>query len=396
MSRKAAYTAKAAPHVATKLSAFDLGHTHSHMERRDKNGKHTHVPYPNNTVQVGTKDGAKTDGSEQSAASAGGIDAEDESDNSADADEESNDPEDPDVIAPSGGATKDDGHQAGPAMSATVAKTSPNSSKDSHHESSDDEVYNGIDLISDSEKDGSDMDQLEERAIVDSEDDDEPRRTSHDAANNEPSVIETRLHDSDATWEGLDFGHGTFGETSDFFDEQFGQTNLFGFLNDDECDNFSGFPSDTANPKDDNSRSPSLPSQRRVRFAEPLHSEIEGLNTYFDDDGKDMFQKVKQEPIFSSGSLLDEHSDADSDSSSGYECESEVIIDSRFLLIRLIFSRLRRDHRRGRHSCVCNSSAASANASLISNQYQSLIFCYSVSSSSSRTTLGTQISFLVH
>lgn len=395
MSRKATYTAKAAPHVAAKLSASDLGHTHSHMERRDKNGKHTHAPYPNNTVQVGTKDGANTDGSDQSATGAGDVDAEDESENSADADEESGDTEDPDEIAPSGGAMEDDGHQAGPAMSTTIANTYPNSSKDNIHESSDDEGYNGIDLISDSEKDGSDMDHLEERAIVDSEDDDEPRRTSHVVANNEPPVAETRLHDSDATWEGLDFGQGTFLETSDFFDEQFGQTNLFGFLNDD-CDDFSGFPSDFANPKDDHSRSPSLPSQRRVRFAEPLHSEIEGLNTYFDDDGKDMFQKVKQEPMFSSGSLLDEHSDADSDSSSGYECESEVIMDSRLLLIRLLSSRLRRDYRRGRHSGICNSSAPSANASLISNQHQNLIFCYSVSSSSSRTTLGTKTSFLVH
>ena len=395
MSRKATYTAKAAPHVATKLSAFDLGHTHSHMERRDKNGNHTHAPYPNNTVQVGTKDGANTDGSDQSATSPGDVDAEDESEDSADADEEGGDTEDPDEIAPSGGATEDDGHQAGPPMSTTIANTYANSSKDNHHESSDDEVYNGIDLISDSEKDGSDMDHLEERAIVDSEDDDEPRRTSHGAANNEPPVAETRLHDSDAAWEGLDFSQGTFGETSDFFDEQFGQTNLFGFLNDD-CDDFSGFPSDFANPKDDLSRSPSLPSQRRVRFAEPLHSEIEGLKTYFDDDGKDMFQKVKQEPIFSSGSLLDGHSDADSDSSSGYECESKVIIDSRLLLIRLLSSRLRRDYRRGRHSCLCNSSASSTNASLISDQYQKLIFRYSVSSSSSWTTLGTKISFLVH
>lgn len=330
MSRKAAYTIKATPHASPKLSAFDLGHVHAHMEKKNDSGKNSQAHSSKTSTQIGTQRATQAEGSDESTTSAGENDAEDSDGNSAKADDESSDTEDPDVIAPPGGAMDKDGHQTGPKINTTASNTCTGASQASHQavsqaESSDDEAYNGIDLISDSEKDGSDMDHLEERAIVDSEED-ETQQASRDVTSNELPATPGHVHDlSDDAWVGLDSNHGSFSQPSDFFDQQFNPTEIYDFLNDDDCNDFSGFPSDFPLTTDDTSKSRSLPSQRRVRFAEPPHSEIEGFNPHID-DGNDMFQDIKHEPTFSLGSIWDNHSDTDSDLSSGYECESVLLL----------------------------------------------------------------------
>lgn len=313
MSRKAACTIKAAPHAAPKLSPFDLGHTHCHFEQKDSSGRQTQASSPMNSVQ-GMKN---AEGSGENATSAGDDDAEDSDGDSAEADEESSETEDPDAIAPPACATDEDGHQAGPAMSTGHSKTCAKAFKasqqtNSPQESSDDELYAGIDLISDSEGDGSDMDHIEERAIVDSEEHDDSYIT-RSITIDEPHGAQTSSHAYDDIWEGIDLDQRPPGDPSDFFDEQFSQTHLYNFLNHDDGDDFSGFPTDIDFTTDDPSKSPSLPSQRRVRFAEPPHSEIQVPIA--------LFRDAKQEPVFSSGTGLDDPSDADSKSSSGYECE---------------------------------------------------------------------------
>ena len=329
MSREATYTGQVAPHAAPKLSPFDLGHVHGHFERKDSSGRQPQASSPKNSVQ-GMKNVANPESSGENATSAGDDDAEDSDGDSAEADEESSEIEDPDAIAPPACATDEDGHQAGPAMRIKPSKTCAKGSKVSQQtispqESSDDEVYADIDLISDSERDGSDMDHIEERAIVDSEEHDGLHIT-RSATNDELHDAQTCSYADDGIWEGLDLDQRPSGDPSDFFDEQFGQTNLYTFLNHDVDDEFSGFPTDIGFTTDDPSKSPSLPSQRRVRFAEPPHSEIQGTIA--------MFRDTKQEPVFSSGIGLDDHSNADSQSSSGYECEFSVVIGSRHSLTK--------------------------------------------------------------
>ncbi|KAL8795428.1 MAG: hypothetical protein Q9195_002017 [Heterodermia aff. obscurata] len=317
MSRKATYSIEAAPHAAPKLSPFDLGHAHGHFEQKDRSERQAQASSPKSSVQ-GMKNGANAESSGEDATSAGDDDAEESDGDSAEADEESSDADDPDAIAPPACVTDEDGHQAGPATSTKDSKTCLKRSKvgqqtNSPQDSSDDEVYAGIDLISDSERDGSDMDHLEERAIVDSEDHDDSYIT-RSATNDEPHVPQTSSHSYDDIWGGLDFDQLPPGDPSDFFDEQFGQTHLYNFLNDDDGDEFSGFPTDIDFTTDDPSKSPSLPSQRRVRFAEPPHSEIQGTVAIFRD--------ANQETEFSSVAGLDGRSnDADSQSSSGYESD---------------------------------------------------------------------------
>ena len=347
MSRKEACTIKAAPHAAPKLSPFDLGHAHGRFEHKDSPGRQAQTSSPKNSVQ-GMADAANAEGSGENATSAGDDDAEDSDGDSAEADEESSETEDPDAIAPPACATDEDGHQAGPAISIkhssmTCAKGSKiNQQTNSPQESSDDELYAGIDLISDSERDGSDMDHIEERAIVASEEHDDSHVT-RSATNDELHGAQASSYADEDIWEGLDFHHRPLGDPSDFFDEQFSQTHLYNFLNSDDGNDFSGFPTDIGFTTDDPSKSPSLPSQRRVRFAEPPHSEIQGTVALFED--------AKQESLCSSGTGLDDHSDADSKSSSGYECELLAVIGSRRSLTKYLSSRLWRDHRRGRYPC---------------------------------------------
>ena len=322
MSRKSTHSVKAVPHAAHKLSPSDLGHAHGHFEHKDRSERQTQAPSPTNSVQ-GMKNAANVEGSGENATSTGDDDAEDSDGDSDEADEESNDAEDPDAIAPPACATDEDGHQAGPAISIKDSKTCAKGSKvsqqtNSPQESSDDEGYAGIDLISDSERDGSDMDHIEERAIVDSEEHHDSHIT-RSATNEEPHGAQTSSPPYDDIWGGLDLDQRPLGDPSDCFDEQFDQTHLYNFLNND--DDFSGFPTDIGFTTDDPSKSPSLPSQRRVHFAEPPHSEIQGTAAIFRDANPD--------PEFSSAVGLDERSDADSESSSGYECEFSVVIDLR-------------------------------------------------------------------
>ena len=346
MSRKATPTIKAAPHATPKLSPLDIGHAHGHFEQKDTPGKQAQTSSLKNSILSMTNAG----GSGDTATSVGDDDAEDSDGDSAEADEESSETEDPDAIAPPACATDEDGHQAGPAISTKHSKTCAMGPKVSQQtklpqESSDDEGYAGIDLISDSEKDGSDMDHIEERAIVDSEEHDGSRVT-RSATNDESLGAQTCSHAYDNIWEGfgLDLDQRVPGDSSDFFEEQFGQAGIYDLLSHGPHDDFSGFPTDNGLTTDDPSKSPSLPSQRRVRFAEPPHSEIQGTMA--------LFRDAKQEPIFSPSTGMDDRSDADSESSSGYECEFSVVIDSRHSLTKYIFSRLWRDHRRGRCPCI--------------------------------------------
>lgn len=117
---------------------------------------------------------------------------------------------------------------------------------------SDDDVYNRVDLISDSEEDEPNLEQLEEKNIIDSED--------ADALDTAPAYLEA----SDG-WEGFELEDGLLLEDVPFFDEQYGPTDskvlsseMELFQSESIFDRFQ-WPA------------PPLPSpSRRVRFKEPI------------------------------------------------------------------------------------------------------------------------------
>ena len=117
---------------------------------------------------------------------------------------------------------------------------------------SDDDVYDRVDLISDSEEDEPNVEQLEERNIIESEEAEVPETG--------PAYLEA----SDG-WEGFELENGLLLEDVPFFDERYGPTDSN--ILDSEMELFQspsifeGFPS------------PPLPSPsppRRVRFKEPI------------------------------------------------------------------------------------------------------------------------------
>ena len=323
MPGEAIYATKATPHSATKLFASDVGHLHAPIHKKRSSSKPNQKTNLKKSLQVGTEKAAEGESLEDSALSAEDSDADDNDENGADADEGSSDAEDPDVIAPSGCAVDDEGHQTGPAMTYAGTHTSPKRLKqcleaEKQQESSDDEGYEGVNLVSDSEKDGSEMDYLEERAIVESEDTNEPSGQPSGMAKDEPQTTEAPWYTSfDGGWEGVGVSH-PFDEPPDFFHEQISQMGQFNFVNSidsDGSDSFTGSASNFENANDESLDLPISPAQRRVHFAEPPHSEISGFSLY-NDAPISMFDALPD------SSVMDSNVEAGSDSSSGYECES--------------------------------------------------------------------------
>lgn len=204
------------------------------------------------------KDSSSKRGGEHASHSASSGDDADGDVSNADAaepDEESDEDGKGDAFAPSGRAIEGHGDQAGRMNEEGVPdhesgfKSNPKAGLIMRD--SDDDVYNRVDLISDSEEDEPNVEKLEERNIIESEE-------AYDV-NTTPPSFET----SDG-WEGFELEDGLFLDDVPFFDEQYGRTDSN--ILDSEMELFQsasifdGFPSPT----------PPSPSPRRVRFKEPI------------------------------------------------------------------------------------------------------------------------------
>ena len=173
---------------------------------------------------------------------------------------------------------------------------------------SDDDVYNRVDLISESEEDEPNIERLEERNIIKSEEADDFITAS------------ANLEATDGC-DRFELGDGSFLEDIPFFDECYDcmDSNIF----DNEREHlqpssmFEGFPSPP----------PPSPSPRRVRFKEPI-SQLSN-DSDIDSDNADISVLFKSIPVptVSSGGNLElggpslEYEDEDGSSvgSSGYE-----------------------------------------------------------------------------
>lgn len=238
----------------------------------------------------------------------------------ADPDDESDEDGEGDAFAPSDRATEGNGDQAGHingdnfdgestrdreqslGTRAFKGQTTITEAKLAVGDS-DDDIYNGVDLISDSEEDEPNVEQLEERNIIESEE--------ADHLNTAPSNFET----SDV-WEGFELDDISHGDVP-FFDEQYYRTDSnildFGTQLFQSANVFDELPSPPA---------PS-PSLRRVRFKEPISNDSD-----MDSDNGDI--NVLFSPVVPSGGDWDlggPHLDHESDdassigSASGYETD---------------------------------------------------------------------------
>ena len=272
MSRKTSQMAKMPAHGAAKLSPFDVGHKPSRVGKTEGHSQQRRST-PKNLVQVQVADLGGSGASVESASSDDEADGEGSGSDGAEADDDDDDDEpDPNVEAPSGRAMIPDGRQAGhfgglsQSLEHDVGRnTADRAEQNVGEDSSNDEAYGGVDLISDSERDGSDMDCVEERAIIDSEDEDAGKAPSIIPKGKNVGRGRSPSESSEDSWEGFDFGDSQLTDHQDFFDEQFDRTDLDGFLDDDNdiLGNVDMFP-------DTSLLFPSSPPRRRVRFAEPL------------------------------------------------------------------------------------------------------------------------------
>ncbi len=190
---------------------------------------------------------------------------------------------------------------------------------------SDDDVYNRVDLISDSEEDEPNVEQLEEKNIIESEE------------ANDCNIAPAYRERSDG-WEDFELEDGLFLEDVPYFDEQYDRTDSNILESEMElfqsASIFDGFPSPA----------PPSPSPRRVRFKEPV-AQLSN-DSDMDSDNGDMnilFRSVAAPNPPSGGDLdlggpyLDYENDDGSSvgSSSGYESGLHDMIISAKLTLRL-------------------------------------------------------------
>ena len=325
MSRKSNRNAHAP--IGAAPNPLEIDHTSGHkkskrnLPRLDQSSNtYTEIPIPNNSSP-------KRGGGHASRSSSSDDDADGDVSNAdaAEPDEDSDEDGEGNAFAPPGRAIEHHGDQAGRINGDVFDRESTFQGKKGHGPAafmgskdktidasftardSDDDVYNRVDLISDSEEDEPNVEQLEERNIIESEEADD--------LNTAPAYLGA----SDG-WEGFEVDDSLFLEDAPFFDERYGRTDST--IVDSEIEFrqsasiFDGFPS------------PPPPSPRRVRFKEPI-SQLSNDSDIDSDNGdiNVLFSPVATPTVPSGGDLdlggpyMDNEGDDRSSvgSSSGYE-----------------------------------------------------------------------------
>ena len=368
MSRKPSQAARAPSHATQKLSPLDVGHSHTRLQKPTNPNQHSRFNVTD-TTQGHTADQGSHSNPSGGAAAEEEQTGEDSDSAEGDADEEDKEAEvcDPNVEAPSDSTTKRFGGQTGHNQTAiqsqsmskeeeleysvssfpdttqkTACESHPQASIDDF--SSDDEAYNDVDQISDSEKDGSDMDCFEEQVIIESTHSLGECPTSPIISGQPAEVAEASSSESSVdTWEGFDFGDSHFNHDQDFFDqdqdffrEQFERTEMGGFAESDSLD--TSHLLDGSFGLEDDVDLPMFPPQRRVRFADPIlhedhvaHKQDSGISNGLGIQAPSALKpsvdiNQSEEDAKEQDGAIDGDSIDDSGSSSGYESESVHVL----------------------------------------------------------------------
>ena len=273
------------------LGAKDVlprGHSDkSHPSRNTSGGIHTLVKAKSTP---GSSSSSLSAGEEEEGGAGG-------SGTSGEGEEQSNDDDDDaEAIAPSGRSAGRNGRRAGlidgiPA--GTKRRRSPYSSEEEQLSrkvvrpgktsapsggvknllgDSDDEEYNAVDFISDSDEEEPSVEQLEEKMIIDSEGANESDEKTL-GLSAPPSV-------SSIEWEGFDLDDGIFLADIPFFDDEIGRTEPDHFETEIEIHDINGLYNGEPLPN---------PTPRRVRFADAEQHHSSSSSSHMSDAEEDAF-----------------------------------------------------------------------------------------------------------
>lgn len=327
MARKMTRNNHVPASVASKSFAIDHSSRRGQSSRNHAHSDHTCI----DNVETSQCERAGTGRS--SARSSSSDDDADVSDaDAAEADEEDDgDDDNGDALAPSGCAMNKHGNQAG--RFKLVFKNGPLSSKKrrassaglespdqnikharssarnttsySEPSDSDDEAYNGVDLVSDANEDESDVEKFEEKGIIDSED------FNHVI----PAFAVEDVGETTDGWEGFDLDNGFILPDIPYFAEQYGR-NEPGIL-DSEIGIFQ-----SASVFDDFEPITS-PAARRVRFKEPVPPPSDSSDIVSNDEDLNGLFNTNEAPLQTNGDVTFGFENEDDAScvgnSSGYE-----------------------------------------------------------------------------
>ena len=219
------------------------------------------------------------------------------SDTSGDNEEHNNDDDDDaEAMAPSDRSMRRNGRRTGllDGISAgTKRRRSPHSSKEEHLSrkvvrpivtaptssgaknllgDSDDEEYNAVDFISDSEEEEPRVEQLEEKMIIDSEE-------ANESDEKAPGPL-AAPNASSVEWEGFDLDDGIFLADVPFFDDEIGRTEPNVLGSEIDVHDINALCTGTPLPS---------PTRRRVRFADAEQHRSSNSSTYTSDAEDDVF-----------------------------------------------------------------------------------------------------------
>lgn len=328
MSRKSNRNTRAP--IGGASNPLHIDHTSGHKKsqrnqpRLDQSSNtYTESPSPNGPSP-------KLEGAHASRSTSSGDDADGDVSNAdaAQPDEDSNEDEEGDAFAPSG-PTEEHGDQAGHINHDSSDRESALKGEISHDpigsmgktesieakftlRDSDDDVYDRVDLISDSEEDEPNVEELEERNIIESEE--------AEVLKSAPAYFE-----ASHSWEGFELEEGLLLEDVPFFDERYGPTDSN--ILDSEMELFQSAGIFEGIP------SPPLPSPsptRRVRFKEPIaqlsndsdmDSDIGNINDLFSSAVTPFLPSGRDMDLDGLYSDYEDNDNSSCGSSSGYESE---------------------------------------------------------------------------
>ncbi len=324
MTRKSKRTGKAPPGAATKPAAILSGSKSRIAEKHAIATKNPHTARSAKSTQI--QPGSPEPGSSAASVTSSNDEADESDGDGAGADQEEDDDGDGDGIAPSDAAIASNGVQTGrnfgmdlkhTAGTGEESKRSPDKARskkqqacrrkaskstgqinDEGAESDDEDDYNGVDLISDSEEEEPTVEELEEKVIIESEEE-------YDSNCRTPPVLPSISSDG---WPGFDLEGDLFLSDVPYFDEQIGRTDPSILAEEIEIFNSTSFSQnffDVQHP-------PRLPPPRRVRFAdvpEPDNTSAVASETERGEAGVTSEKHGSEE----------EDSDSSSGRSSGYE-----------------------------------------------------------------------------
>ena len=349
MARKSSRTAPAPNRKGPRSPIVDHKTSNGHPQKQPPIDNPTNSPTANTAGGV-TQSGA-AEGNSCSTSSNGESDGEGSDADTSDGDEEIDDAGDGDVLAPSGLAVEECEDQAGhpiihgerqsateqrekvqtngvsgPTSSSRVPKQIRRSGrktpKQQTDDESDDECYDGVDDIIDSDEGEPDVEKLEEMNIIQSAECEASSKILVRASSK-------AMSETSEPWEGFDIDGGLSFSDVPYFDEQYGRTYPYPGILDSEVQPFqdtSVFEGFDSLPS--RARSGSPPT-RRVHFREPLIPRSDSSDIFSnDEDLNGLFSSTTAEnsrpPETSSRSADDNGLDDGDDesiggNSSGYE-----------------------------------------------------------------------------